>query len=428
MSRPVLVIGVPMDAAPDPKALARHCGPGTLDLLAFSQRFETLAVRAFPRARRTVALGSELTGAVEEIARAHEKGGHVVVLATGDPGFFGIGRLLGERLGRRNIRVIPAASSVAVAVGRLGLTWDDAVVVSVHGRGLDEAVEQIKTAGKAAVLTSAETPPQAVARLLIDRGPRFDHAAVISGLGSDDEQVHEADLESVAAGTWNGLSVLVCWNGSGVAHSPALSTPVLARTPPELTHARVGERLPASLFGRSETAFAQRPGMITKPEVRSVCLAKLELPRSGVLWDVGAGSGSVGIEALGLSPALRVLAIERDTRQVEHIRENALRFEADRLEVIEGEAPACLAGLPDPDRVFVGGGGIGVLEAVLVRLRPGGRVVATYTSLERAARAARLLGDLVQLSVSRGVTLKDGTLRLAGLDPVFISFGDKAAS
>jgi precorrin-6Y C5,15-methyltransferase (decarboxylating) len=159
--------------------------------------------------------------------------------------------------------------------------------------------------------------------------------------------------------------------------------------------------------------------MITKAEVRAVVLAKLALPPAGVLWDVGAGSGSVALEAAALRPGLAVYAVERDAT---HLRANAA---GSRVVVVEGEAPVALADLPDPDRAFVGGGGPAVLDAVLARLRPGGVAVATYAALDRAAAAAARLGSLVQLSVARGERLPDGSLRLAAANPVFVVWGTR---
>jgi precorrin-6Y C5,15-methyltransferase (decarboxylating) len=162
--------------------------------------------------------------------------------------------------------------------------------------------------------------------------------------------------------------------------------------------------------------------MITKSEVRSVVLARLELPTSGVLWDIGAGSGSIGIEAARLAPGLRVIAVERSAKDAARIRANAARHGA-LVEVVEDVAPGALAALAAPDRAFVGGGGLPVLDAVLARLSEGGRVVASYAAIERAIGAAERLGNLVQVSISRGTRLPDASFRLAALDPVFVCWG-----
>jgi precorrin-6Y C5,15-methyltransferase (decarboxylating) len=165
--------------------------------------------------------------------------------------------------------------------------------------------------------------------------------------------------------------------------------------------------------------------MITKAEVRSVALARLDLPDAGVLWDVGAGSGSVAIEAALLAPGLQVFAVERRPDDARRIETNARSLRA-AVTVIDSPAPAALAGLPDPDRVFVGGGGLEVLDAVLARLRPGGAVVATFAALDRAAAAAERLGHVVQVAVSRGERLRAGGWRLAAENPVFVAWGPRS--
>jgi precorrin-6Y C5,15-methyltransferase (decarboxylating) len=155
--------------------------------------------------------------------------------------------------------------------------------------------------------------------------------------------------------------------------------------------------------------------MITKPEVRAVVLGKLALPATGVLWDVGAGSGSVAIEAARLRPGLRVLAVERAAEDAARIRANAATHDV-AVDVVEAEAPAALIGLPDPDRAFVGGGGLDVLDAVLARLRPGGVVVATYAIVGRAIAAWERLGNFVLVDVAQG-------LAPVAENPVFVCWG-----
>ena len=179
--------------------------------------------------------------------------------------------------------------------------------------------------------------------------------------------------------------------------------------------------VPTLAWGLPDHRFAHRDGMITKAEVRAVALGKLALPAAGVLWDVGAGSGSVAVECARLAPGLRVYAVERQPDDAARLRDNA---RGTGIVVVEGEAPGVLAGLPAPHRVFVGGGGLDVLESVMDRLRPGGLVVATYAALDRAATAATRLGNVVQVAVSRGVPLGgSGALRLAAENPVFVCWG-----
>ena len=344
---------------------------------------------------RRLVIGGDLGPVLDAIAA---EPGRVCVLASGDPGFFGIVRALADRFGPAALDVRPAPSSVSLAFARLGLPWDDAVVVSAHGRPLAEAARRAARAPKAAVLTSPDSPPEALGKELASRGATHTRVVVCSRLGTAAEQVTSTDLEGLSAGTWDPISVVVLLDGSPVAAGPALA------------------------WGLPEGGFAHRDAMITKAEVRAVALGKLGLPPAGVLWDVGAGSGSVAVECGRLAPGLRVLAVERDPDEVARIRLNASGHGV-VVEVVEGEAPGVLGGLPDPDRAFVGGGGLEVLDAVLARLRPGGRVVAAFAALDRAAVAAGKLGHLVQVGVARGRPLPDGGLRLAAENPVFLAWG-----
>jgi precorrin-6Y C5,15-methyltransferase (decarboxylating) len=381
--------------------------------VAVAPRLARLVEGSCTSSARRLLLGGDVEGAVEEIARLRDAGEHVVVVASGDPGYFGLGRALAARLGREGVLTRPAASSPAVAFGLVGLPWDDAVVVSAHGRPLEAAVDCLRAVEKAAVLCAPHSPPERIGAALLEVAHVAENVAVCSELGTTDQAVQLGDLAWLAKGKFPPRSVVLLWNGSGVSPRAALSSPAHRSSWP------VG-------FGRPESEFESRGGMITKGEVRAICLSRLQLPRTGVLWDVGAGSGSVGIEAALLEPGLQVVSVERDAEAADRVRRNAARLGAS-LRVVEGEAPGCLSELPDPDRAFVGGGGLGVLGEVLRRLRAEGKIVASFTSLERAGRAASILGGLVEISVSRGSRMGDGTFRLASLDPVFVCFGPLSA-
>ena len=303
--------------------------------------------------------------------------------------------------------MLPAPSAVAVAFARLGLPWDDAAVVSAHGRPLAEALDAARTWPKVAVLTSPESPPEAVGAALGALHLSFDLVAVCSQLGTDAERVVELDLADLAAGTFDPVSVVVLVGPGGL---------------PPIGWAAAGrDRKPLS-WGLPESRFLHRAGMITKAEVRAVVLAKLELPATGVLWDVGAGSGSVAIEAALLRPGLSVLAVEVSPEAAAQVTANVAELHAG-VHVVVGEAPEVLGTLPAPDRAFVGGGGIRALRAVLDRVRPEGRVVATFAAIDRAAEAAELLGNLVQVGICAGERLPDGGWRLAARNPVFVVWG-----
>ena len=185
-------------------------------------------------------------------------------------------------------------------------------------------------------------------------------------------------------------------------------------------------------LGLPDDAFAQkRPlrGLITKSEVRAVSLYKLGLRRNSVVWDIGAGSGSVALEAAVIASDGVVYAIERDAECVEMLRDNIERLGPANVVVVADEAPDALDGLPAPDCVFVGGGGkrlTDILERVSARLNTDGRIVVNLAAIERVSTAQACLGslgfevELTMISASRGSALPDGTMRLAALNPVFI--------
>ena len=343
----------------------------------------------------------ELHGALkpflDRIATAADVGRQVCMLASGDPGFFGIVRALAARVGADRLAVHPAPTSVAMALARLGMSWDDVVVVSAHGRPLEDAVAEIQRCGRVAVLTAPSTPPEALGAMLLASGEHYD-VAVCSHLGSEQEQITCTDLAGLAAGSFDGMSVTV-----------------LTRSTP---NAQATLR-----WGRPISAFDHRAGMITKPEVRIVALARLDLPSTGVLWDIGAGSGSIAVEAAALAPGLHVIAIEQNEDDAMRVKANAESLGV-TCDVVVGSAPEVLASLPDPDRVFVGGGGLDVLDAALLRLRPSGVVVATYAAMDRAVLAHQRLGHLTQIAISNAAALPgSGGLRLVADNPVFLSWG-----
>lgn len=348
---------------------------------------------------RTVVVGAGL-GALDEVVASP---GPACVLASGDPGSFGILRPLVARIGVDRIAVHPAPSSVSLAFARLGLPWDRAAVRSCHRGGAVRVAAEVARLPMAAVLCGPEAPPEDVGAALVALGAAHRVVAVATRLGEEGEQLHRcADLHALAGGRFDARSVVV-----------------LAQTDPApvAPTGRPG--------GRPMAEFAHRASMITKSEVRSVVLGKLDLPSRGVLWDVGAGSGSVAIEAALAAPGLRVIAVERDAEDAARIMANAAALGA-LVEVVEGAAPVALAALPAPDRVFVGGGGLDVLDACHAALLPGGRLVATFAAVDRAAQAHRRLGSLVQVAVNQAEVLPDGGLRLAADNPVFVAWGDRS--
>lgn len=338
-----------------------------------------------------------------------------VVLASGDPLWFGIGRTLVERLGADRLRFQPAPSSLQLAFSRLGRPWQDAQWLSLHGRDPLALAQQLQQRPRAlAVLTDPSRGGVEEVRTIL-RSSGLDTAYALwlfEALGHADERVQQLHPPDPSPSTLHPLHLVVL-----------LAAPPSAPPP---------ERLP--LFGLEDGLFLQhddRPGLMTKREVRIQLLADLELPDRGVLWDLGAGTGSVGLEALRLRPGLQLLAIERRGGGAPLIQANAERLGVRPAAVLEGDALALLPDLPSPDRVLLGGGGrarAALLERVLQRLQPGGVVVIPLATLEALAELRPLLekgGCRVQVSQQqawRGQPLAAGT-RLAPMNPVLVLKG-----
>lgn len=333
---------------------------------------------------------------------------NVCVLASGDPLFFGIGALVVRKLGAEHVEILPTLSSVQWAFARTGVSWDDASFVSVHGRSREGFAARVKRLSKVAVLTDPDSSPPRLAALLIEHGDTAWKAWVCENLGGAGERVRAFDLEVLA----------------GVEDIGPLNVLLLVRSDPAW-------RQPPAIPYLHEDAFAKRmpkKGLITKREVRLLSLATLEIRPDAVVWDIGAGSGSVAIEAALLAPRGRVYAIEVDPEGVEICRENVRAHGTDNVRVIAGRAPEALAALEDPDAVFVGGskGSMDeIINAALDRLRPGGRLVVNAITLDnvaetyRALRARSLEPEVTLLQISRGVPLAH-YLRYEALNPIHV--------
>ena len=372
---------------------------------------------------QVIVLG-ELAPALDALA-AHD--GDAVVLASGDPGFFGIVRALRER--GLACTVLPAVSSVAAAFARAGLPWDDAVVVSAHGRDPRPAVNVCRACPKVAVLTGPGCGPAEIGAALAGWDRRL---IVAEHLGSEEERLTECTPADAAARTWADPNVVLVLGVASAQARPAWMWNWCCSLNTKLTSkdvwahgstdgGGVPERPRASGWALPEEEFDSRDAVITKAEVRALALARLA-PGPGLLvWDVGAGSGSVAVECAWLGAA--VIAVERQVLRCERVRANAARHGAD-VRIVPGEAPEALAELPDPDAVFVGGGGTAVIEAVAAR-RPA-RIVVALAAVERAGPAHAALtaagyavdGALVQ--AARLAPLPGDVHRLAATNPVFL--------
>ncbi|MGW2744210.1 precorrin-6y C5,15-methyltransferase (decarboxylating) subunit CbiE [Streptomyces sp. NPDC001450] len=366
------------------------------------------AVR-LPEGAERIVLGP-LAPALETIAEYAGKELPVVVLASGDPGFFGIVRALAERFGAGLLDVRPGVSSVATAFARIGLPWDDAVVVSAHGRDLRTAVNVCRAHPKVAVLTGPGAGPAELGAALGEGRV----LVVASALGDPErERVERVTPAEAAAKDWgSAVSVVLCLDETRALGGLRTVAGVPARP---------------DRWALDESEFAHRDSMITKFEVRALALARLG-PRLGdLVWDVGAGSGSVAVECARLGAA--VVAVEKTPDGAERIHANARAHGVD-VRVVHGSAPDALAELDDPDAVFVGGGGRELPAVVGACARRARRtVVVAMAALDRvpAARealtSAGLACDGVLLQSSRLAPLPGDVTRLAATNPVFLLWG-----
>jgi precorrin-6Y C5,15-methyltransferase (decarboxylating) len=344
-----------------------------------------------------------------------------VLLASGDPLWFGIGRLLLQQFPAERLRFHPALSSLQLAFARIGRPWQDASWISLHGRDPEPLAARLQQRPAAlAVLTDPTRGGVAeVRRILAASGLEAAYALwLCERLGHPAERVQRLAPQAPLPAELDPLHLVL----------------LLAEPPPP-----PADPAALALFGLADGLYLQhddRPGLMSKREVRIQLLAELELPERGVLWDIGAGVGSVGLEALRLRPGLALWALEQRGGSAALIQANAERLGVRPAAVLEGRAPEALSKLPDPDRVLLGGGGrerAAVLRAVLQRLRPGGVVVIPLATVEALAELRPLLEEagcavaVGQHQSWRGSPLADGT-RLAPLNPVLVLSGRRPAS
>jgi len=331
------------------------------------------------------------------------------VAAVGDPLFYGTARYLCDKVGTEHFEVVPHVSSMQLAFARLKESWEEAYLTDLSTRKLDDVVDKIRSAETVGLFTSEETPPNRIARELLGRGIDYFRAAVCENLGGRDERITQGELSEIQDLRFDALNIMILRRKPNRADAPR----------------RVNA---LSRFGNPDEVFAQsRPktGLITGAEVRAVAFAQLDLQPGDVAWDVGAGSGSVGIEMAQLTFPGIVYAIEQDSADYHLIVANAEQFGIKNIKPVFGRAPAVFADLPAPDAVFVGGNGGEVarlLENAFNSLRPGGRLVANVGTLEMISAThtvmKRLAGmvDVLLMNLSRGVEQLE-SLRFEAINP-----------
>ena len=338
-----------------------------------------------------------------------------VMLASGDPLFYGIARYLTDSFGKDRFEVVPHVSSMQLAFARVKESWDDAYLSNLATQSLDRVVDNIRTAERVGLFTTEEISPGVVAEALLDRRIDYFTAYVCENLGTPDETVTQGDLHSIREQSFSAMNVMVLVRRHGAADRPSGS----------------GNR---RLFGNPDDLFLQsRPkrGLLTPSEVRCIALSELDLTPSSTVWDVGAGSGSLAIEAASIASKGKVFAIEMDAEDYGLMIENAKMFDVPGLVPIHGQAPEAWADLPNPDAIFVGGSGRMVPDLVasaITRLVDGGRIVVNVSSPDNLVAVQNkideggLRTDVRMINIARGQYQLD-RVRFDALNPTFLVLG-----
>jgi precorrin-6Y C5,15-methyltransferase (decarboxylating) len=371
MPLPIDIIGLGADAPAGlrPEALRRI---EAADFLAGGERH----LRCFPAAAgERFVIKDNLKALLHQLRKRFPEQ-RCVVLASGDPLFYGIGTYLTDHLDPLHFRVEPALSSMQLAFARAGLSWQDAALASIHGRDLRATLLPLLGRQRIGLFTQDGESPARVARFFVERGPLDYEAVVGENLGTTAERLTRwANLGELAGQNFAPLNYLVLRR---------------TRSPNPLDQ----ERQRALAPGIPDGAFvrpAAGPEVMTRQEVRSVAVGKLSGPGEAgdVFWDIGAGLGTVAVEMAVLRPHVEVVAVERDPARAALLRANRERFGAYNIRIVEGTAPEALADEAErPQRVFVGGSGsrlVGILDLIARRLRPAGRLVASFVTLENLA-------------------------------------------
>jgi precorrin-6Y C5,15-methyltransferase (decarboxylating) len=337
---------------------------------------------------------------------------HPVLVSSGDPLFYGVARYLRDRLGKDVFEVVPHVSSMQLAFARIKESWEDAYLTSLSGRPIEAVVDRIRTAEKIGLFSSDDCPPARLARQLLERGIDYFRAYICENLGSPDERVTQAELADLATMEFNPLNVMI-----------------LIREPNRPDRASRASR--HRLFGNPDDAFAQalpKRGLITQAEVRAIALAQLDIRATSVVWDIGAGSGSVAIEAAHLAHQGMVYAVEPEPADIALIQANAEVFGVPNVRAILGRAPDVLETLPEPEAIFVGGTGRQVdlvLKTAYTRLCQGGSMAVNVVTIDGLATAYHTLKALAgevrvwNVSIARGIEQMD-RLRFESIAPTFL--------
>ena len=372
------IVGIGEDGVEGLSSVARRL-IGSAELVVGGARHLELAnelIRGKP-----LAWPSPISDAFPEIARA--RGRPVAILASGDPFHFGVGKQIAAFVPAEEFVCLPQPSAFSLAAARMGWPLQDVALVTLHGRPLQSIIRRLQPGARILALSWDSATPGRLAGLLDARRMGQSGITVLEAMGGSRERIRHATASS--------------FNIEQIHPLNTVAIEVVAE--PEATFIPVAAGLDDALF--------EHDGQLTKREIRAVTLSSLQPLHGQLLWDIGLGAGSVAIEWLLQHPSLRAIGIEARSDRAGRAARNAAALGVPELEIVQGEAPAALAGLARPDAVFVGGGMIddGVFEAAWSALKPGGRLVANAVSLETEARLAGCFrdfgGDLIRLQVAR---------------------------
>ncbi|WP_061250401.1 bifunctional cobalt-precorrin-7 (C(5))-methyltransferase/cobalt-precorrin-6B (C(15))-methyltransferase [Leptospira interrogans] len=349
----------------------------------------------------------DLTQTIKRIAELSLE--HTIcVLASGDPLFFGIGNLIRKKVGPEYVDFIPAPSSIQHAFAKIGIPWDDAEVLSLHGRSSKGLITKLKFLNKVALFTDKINHPKEIASYLLSFNESEWTAFVCENLGGEKEKIRKFDLKSLSEEEGiDPLNVLILIRNSANWKPPTVV--------PNVSEENYSKRVP-------------KKGLITKKEVRILSIAFLNIREDSVIWDIGAGSGSIAIEAAQIAKNGKSYAIEIDPEGIEICKQNILLQKTDNVHLISGKAPEVLEKLPDPDCIFVGGSNGDIYEIIRIslnKLSPLGSLVINAVTIDNVSqiyqsfKKLKLVPEVTLLNVSRGRVLKD-YLRYEALNPIHI--------
>ena len=330
---------------------------------------------------RHLAWPSPMSDAFDEIKR--NRGRSVVVLASGDPFHFGVGKQLAALFPAEEFVCLPQPSAFSLTAARMGWSLQDVALVTLHGRALEGIIRHLQPGARILALSWDGATPAKLAKLLDARRMGQSRITVLEAMAGPREQVRHATAANFDIAPIDPLNTI--------------AIEVVAEP----------EAAIISLAPGLDDTFFEHDGQLTKRDIRAVTLSALE-PRQGeLLWDVGLGAGSIAIEWLLRHPSLSAIGIEARSDRADRAARNAAALGVPELNMVQGRAPEALSGLAPPDAAFIGGGMMdgGVFEAVWAALKPRGRLVANAISLETEARLSeyfqRFGGDLVRLQVAR---------------------------